>query len=134
MEEDVFVWSRRKFDMDQVVQEGVGWAIINGGYFQLVAKDGMVYEFPPSAIESLYFLPPSLTYQGSICVKINSNYSNFAKEKYGTDLINIDGYNGWHKLKKFQGTVADLMRLAYIMDDNGISINGDFDKFGKLLK
>ena len=80
------------------------------------------------------FLKPTLTYQGAVCVKIAPEYAEFANEKYGTDLISLDGYNGWNKLKKYQNTVGDIILLANILNDNGISVIGDYDKFYKMWK
>lgn len=134
MSQDAFVWSERKYEVDEIVQEGIGWGIFNNGCLAIRANDGEVYNFPPEAVESLDFLKPTLTYQGAVCVKIAANYSQFAKEKYGADLISLDGYNGWNKLKKYQNTVWSLIVLAQIMNDNGIPVLGDYDKFFKLGK
>lgn len=134
MSQDAFVWSERKYGTNEIVQEGIGWGIFNGGGLAIRARDGEGYQFPPEAISYLLFIKPSIGFQGGVCVKIHPDYSDFANEKYGTDLISLDGYNSWNELKKYQGTVGDLIRLANIFDDNGIPVQGDFQKFFNMWK
>ena len=134
MSQEIFVWDENKYGCNEVVQEGIGWGIFNEGCLAIQANDGEVYNFPPESISYMSFLKATLTFQGAVCVKIAPEYAEFANEKYGTDLISLDGYNGWNKLKKYQNTVGDIILLANILNDNGISVVGDYDKFYKMWK
>lgn len=134
---DVFVWAEEDYAgaEEKIVREDYGWAIFNGGYVALLAKDDEVYNFPNDSIEAIYFLKPELfSFSGGVAIKIAEDYREFAKDKYGTDLIALDNYAGWKKLKKDQSIVADLMRIALILEENGVEIRGEFDKFSKMLK
>ena len=134
MSQEVFVWDENEYGCSEIVQEGIGWGIFNNGYLVIEARDGEAYNFPPEAIAEITFLKPTLTYQGAVCVKVTPEYAQFAKDKYWSDLIPIDGNLGWNKLKKYQDTVCAIVLLANIFNDNGIPVNGYYDNFYKLYK
>ncbi len=137
MSKDVFVWDRTKYSFtpDKIVQNKLGWAIFNGGYLSMKANDGEMYNFPPDSIDSIIFFKPQLfKFSGGVAICVNSNYSDFVNEKFGTDIITLDDYLGWKKIKKDQTAVMDILTLAHILDDNGIAIEGAYDAFFKLMK
>ena len=99
------------------------------------ANDGEMYNFPPDSIDSIIFFKPQLfKFSGGVAICVNSNYSDFVNEKFGTDIITLDDYLGWKKIKKDQTAVMDILTLAHILDDNGIAIEGAYDAFFKLMK
>ena len=135
MDSGNFVWSERKYNSSEFVEEGLGWGIFNDGCLAMkAASDGEIYNFPPEAIDHLCFLKPSVGYKGAICLSVADDYKQFAIQKYGTDLIDLCGMFGWKDIKKYPKTVISFIALAQIFDDNGIRVIGDYDKFCKLLK
>ena len=137
MSKEVFTWdkNRYKFTPEKISQEKLGWRITNGGYLTMKANDGEWYNFPPDSIDSIIFFKPQLfRFSGGVAICVNKDYSNFVNEKYGTDILTLDDYLGWKKIKKDQTAVMDILTLAHILDDNGISIEGAYDKFFKLMK
>lgn len=137
MSKEVFTWdkNRYKFTPDKIAQEKLGWQIKNGGYLSMKANDGEWYNFPPESVDSIIFFKPQLfRFSGGVAICVNKNYSNFVNEKYGTDIITLDDYLGWKKIKKDQTAVMDILTLAHILDDNGIRIEGAYDAFFKLMK
>ena len=137
MGKEVFTWekSEYKYTPDKVAQEKLGWRITNGGYLTMKANDGEWYNFPPESVDSIIFFKPKLFgFAGGVAICVNKDYSNFVNEKFGTDIITLDDYLGWKKIKKDTEAVMDILTLAHILSDNGIQIRGEYDKFFKLLK
>ena len=137
MAKEVFTWekSEYKYTPDKVAQEKLGWRITNGGYLTMKANDGEWYNFPPESVDSIIFFKPKLFgVAGGVAICVNRDYSNFVNEKFGTDIITLDDYLGWKKIKKDTEAVMDILTLAHILSDNGIQIRGEYDKFFKLLK
>ena len=137
MAKEVFTWekSEYKYTPDKVVQEKLGWKIMNGGYLTMKANDGEWYNFPPESVDSIIFFKPKLFgFAGGVAICVNKDYSNFVNEKFGTDIITLDDYLGWKKIKKDTEAVMDILTLAHILSDNDIPIRGEYDKFFKLLK
>lgn len=135
MSSENFVWSERKYNFQEIVEEGLGWGIFNNGPFSMrAASDGEIYNYPPEAIDSLMFFKPSIGYRGAICLKVTPEYRDFTIEKFGVQLIDLAGYIGWNELKKYPSSVLSFIALAQIFDDNGIPVIGDYKQFCKLFK